>query len=260
MRIKMSLVFNNYSRYYDLLYKDKDYDIEADYISELIQRFIPRAKTILDLGCGTGVHDVLLAQKGYYIDAVDFSEEMLSEARKKAGILPEFVSSINFHFGDIRNIRLNKTFDVVLSLFHVMSYQTTNKDFMDAVTTAKNHLNKKGIFIFDCWYGPTVLTEKPTVRVKKIQDDNIEITRIAEPIHYPDRNLVDVCYTVFIKDKRNNLIQEIHETHTMRYLFIPELKLMLENAGFKIIISEEWVTKKKLGLDTWGALFVSQKQ
>ena len=254
----MSEVFGNYSRYYDLLYKDKDYDGEANYIRELMQNFAPQAQTIVNLGCGTGAHDVLLSRHGYSIDGVDFSEEMLSKAKEKITSLPELESSVRFHHGDIRSVRLGKTFDVVLSLFHVMSYQTSNNDFMAALSTAKHHLNPNGVFIFDCWYGPTVLTDRPTVRVKRLEDDTIKITRIAEPILYPDKNLVDVCYTVFITEKKTGAVQEIHETHTMRYLFTPELMLMLANIGFKILASEEWMTKKALGFDTWGALFVCQ--
>ncbi|MGA9407992.1 MAG: class I SAM-dependent methyltransferase [Bacteroidota bacterium] len=254
----MNEVFGDYSLYYDLLYKDKDYSGEVNYIKELIQCFAPKAHTIVNLGCGTGAHDVLLSRHGYLIDGVDLSKEMLSNANKKLASSPELVSSLRFHYGDIRSVRLDKTFDVALSLFHVMSYQSNNSDLIAALLTAKHHLNPSGIFIFDCWYGPAVLTDRPTVRVKRLEDDAIKITRIAEPILYPDKNLVDVRYTVFIRQKKGGAVQEIHETHTMRYLFSPEIELMLANTGFNILTREEWVTKKPLGFDTWGALFVCQ--
>jgi hypothetical protein len=73
-------VFGNYARYYDLLNKDKDYEKEADYVHGLIQRYAPGSKTILDLGCGTGRHDFLLAEKGYSVTGIDMSEQMLSIA------------------------------------------------------------------------------------------------------------------------------------------------------------------------------------
>ena len=75
--------FGNYSRYYNLLYKDKDYKGEAGFIHDLIQKYSPGAKSILDLGCGTGRHDLLLAEKGYAITGVDMSEEMLLIARSQ---------------------------------------------------------------------------------------------------------------------------------------------------------------------------------
>jgi hypothetical protein len=36
-------VFAAYSRYYDLLYRDKDYAAEARYVHELVQRHHPAA-------------------------------------------------------------------------------------------------------------------------------------------------------------------------------------------------------------------------
>lgn len=251
-------VFGNYSRYYDLLYKDKDYTGEANYVHGLIRQFDPRAKTILDLGCGTGAHDVLLSQQGYSVTGVDMSREMLEKANAKISASSEFASSLRFYQGDIRKIRLGTSFDVVISLFHVMSYQTKNIDFMAALSTAKDHLGPHGLFIFDCWYGPAVLSDRPIVRVKRLEDNAVSIVRIAEPVLYPGKNLVDVCYTVIITDKINGAVQELNETHTMRYLFSPEVEMMLSTAGFKILTSEEWMTKKTLGFDTWGALFVCQ--
>jgi len=251
-------VFGDYSRYYDLLYKDKDYAAEANYIHGLIHQVAPQAKKILNLGCGTGTHDVLLSLQGYSVTGVDMSEEMLAIAKAKISASMELSASLQFHQGDIRNVCLGTSFDVVISLFHVMSYQTGNMDFMAALSTAKDHLSPKGIFIFDCWYGPAVLTDRPVVRVKRLEDDKTSIVRIAEPLLYPEKNLVDVSYTVFIKDKIGGSVHELKETHTMRYLFSPEVEMMLSNAGFKILTSEEWMTKKTLGFDTWGALFVCQ--
>jgi SAM-dependent methyltransferase len=159
-------IFGNYSRYYNLLYKDKDYKGEAGFIHDLIRKYSPEAKTILDLGCGTGRHDLLLAKKGYAITGVDMSEEMLLIARSQQ-INSSTAQQLNFLHGDICTFRMDKKFNVAISLFHVMSYQTTNEDFYSALKTAKSHLVPSGIFVFDFWYGPAVLTDRPAVRVRK---------------------------------------------------------------------------------------------
>jgi ubiquinone/menaquinone biosynthesis C-methylase UbiE len=44
-----------------------------------------RGLAVLDLGCGTGRHALWLAAAGARVTAVDFSEGMLSEARRKPG-------------------------------------------------------------------------------------------------------------------------------------------------------------------------------
>ena len=50
----MNPVFDTYAHYYDLLYQDKDYVAEAEYVAAYIQSHSPQAERILELGCGTG--------------------------------------------------------------------------------------------------------------------------------------------------------------------------------------------------------------
>jgi len=119
-------VFNKYARYYDLLYRDKDYAEEANFIRCLIQKHAPNAKSILELGCGTGKHAELLSKMGYKILGIDMSCEMLEAANRRLGDLKENQAArLSFDCGDIRTYRTERCFDVVVSLFHVMSYQTT---------------------------------------------------------------------------------------------------------------------------------------
>lgn len=246
-------VFKKYSEYYDLLYKDKDYLGEADYIDSLLKEYAPEANSVLNLGCGTGRHDKILADRGYEIHGVDFSEEMLTEARKNE------TDKLKFYQGDITKFRLNKKFDAVLALFHVMSYQTNNDDILNVLKNTADHLESGGIFIFDCWYGPAVLTDRPAVRMKVVENDEVKVTRVAVPKIYPNENLVDVNYSLFVQDKKDDKIYTFEECHHMRYLFYPELSLLLQSQGFKIIRSEEWLTKKELDFNSWGACFVCMK-
>ena len=48
------------------------------------------------------------------------------------------------------------------------------------------------MFLFDLWYGPGVLTDPPVVRVKEVEDDQYRLVRIARPVMYDERNIVDV--------------------------------------------------------------------
>lgn len=245
-------VFGAYSNYYNLLYRDKDYAAEVEYLHGLIQTHCPTAHELLDLGCGTGRHDLLLARMGYSVTGVDRSEEMLSAARS----LP---ASLTFHHGDIRTIRLGRNFDAVISLFHVMSYQTTNEDLAAAFATAKAHLGPGGIFIFDCWYGPAVLTDRPVPRVKRLSDDATVITRFAEPIMNPNENTVDVNYQVMVRQAMTGSVDELHETHRMRYLFAPEVEYFAVQAGFEMVTSCEWLTGRQPGFTTWNVCFICRQ-
>lgn len=252
-------VFGAYARYYDLLYAGKDYSAEAAYVDGLIQRLRPSSTTLLELGCGTALHAALLAAKSYEIAGVDRSDFMLAsaEARRRA-LEPEIAARIQLLEGDIRSFRVERSFDVVVSLFHVMSYQTGNRDLRDAFATARAHLEPGGLFLFDCWYGPAVLTQRPERRTLRLENDELEVTRTAEPMLHPNENVVDVNYQIDVRDKVTGRDERLHETHRMRYLFLPEIEGLLEDCGFEMVRSEEWVTGNRPGLDTWSVCIIAR--
>jgi SAM-dependent methyltransferase len=249
--------FGSYSEYYDLLYVDKDYLGEVSFVEDLIEKYAPGAKTILDLGCGTGRHALYLAEK-YSMTGVDQSEDMLKKARAIRDAGEGRTSSLDFHHGDIRSFRLNKQFDTVISLFHVMSYQTTDDDLAAAFRTARIHLKPGGVFIFDCWYGPAVLTDRPVVRTKRLENDRIELVRTAEPVLYPNENTVAVKYRMEVREKGSTKVEEIIETHKMRYWFMPEIVSKLRNGGFEVFETGEWMTRKQPGFESWSVYFVAE--
>ncbi|HEV3486802.1 MAG TPA: class I SAM-dependent methyltransferase, partial [Vicinamibacterales bacterium] len=210
-------VFGAYARYYDLLYAEKDYAGEAAYVDRLMRDVRGSIASVLDLGCGTGLHAARLADKGYEVVGVDLSETMLQSAARRVG------DRVRLLHGDIGTIRVGRTFDAVVSLFHVINYQTGQRQLRNAFANARAHLERGGVFVFDCWYGPAVLTERPEPRTRHLQDDAIEVTRHAEPAMRPNDNSVDVHYRVRILDKATGIEEEVEETHHMRYLFMPEI-------------------------------------
>lgn len=246
--------FNFYSKYYDLLYRDKDYESESDYISSLIKKHHPDAKNIIDFGCGTGKHDFCLAKKGFEVLGTDLSKSMIDEAKRNAP--NNLQNKLSFEVGNFTNYDAGKKFDVAVSLFHVLSYQTNNQDLISCISNAKKHLNTNGIFIFDFWYGPAVLTDPPVVRVKRIADKEIEVLRIAEPEIHFQRNVVDVNYEVHVKKLDDSSIQIIKEKHPMRYFFLPELEYFLSQEGFKIVSVNEWLNFSPLLPKSWNGLII----
>lgn len=246
--------FNLYAQYYDLLYQDKDYDKETKYVQSLIQEYAPNAKTILSLGCGTGEYELRISKLGYNVTGVDISQQMIDIAKNKEN------QNCSFMRGDIRTTRLDKKFDVVISLFHVMSYQTTNKDLLSAFKTANIHLKKEGIFLFDFWYGPAVLADKPMVRVKRLKNKTLNLVRIAEPDINENENTVDIKYQVIIRQTKTNKIEEIIELHKMRYFFLPELELMLSQNEFKILGRLKWLEQNEnISKKSWYGIIISNK-
>ncbi|MDF2529162.1 MAG: Methyltransferase type 12 [Gammaproteobacteria bacterium] len=252
----MSIFGNLYAQCYDLLYQDKDYQAEANYIDGIIKENTTSAKSILELGCGTGKHASLLADKSYRVHGVDRSDEMLEIAKSRANN----IKALSFSQGDISQVALSEQFDVVMSLFHVLSYQLTNQALANTFKVAKQHLRSNGILMFDFWYGPAVLTQRPEVRVKRLENDKLSLIRISEPLLHPNSNQVDVKFQTIVKAKHSNHVEETSELHSLRYLFMPELEMLLAEQSFEIVYAKEWMTGKALSFDTWYGLVVARAE
>ncbi len=257
----MSEVFGDYSRYYSLLNRDKDYQGEVAYVQQLLERYatLP-GRDLLDLGCGTGGHDFFLAAQGFAVTGIDRSATMLAEANKQLAEWTGSDSPPQFQEGDLTTLRLPRKFPVILSLFHVLCYQTSDAALGAAINTAAAHLEEGGIFIFDFWYGPAVLAERPEVRVREVEDEILHIRRQANPVMHPERQTVDVNYTVEITRKGDGLQEILKETHEMRYLFLPELECFLAKAGMRLLAAGEWRTDAPPSAATWSVCVVARRE
>lgn len=245
--------FDLYAAYYDLLYRDKDYASEARYVDGLVKAAVPSAGRLLELGCGTGGHAVELARLGYSVHGVDLSPAMVERAGQRRSASAALASQMSFEQGDVRSVRLDRRFDAVISLFHVISYQTTNADLAAAFATARTHLERGGVFVFDCWYGPAVLSDRPRQVDKRVGDEHIDVVRRTRPEMHVNLDCVDVHFDIAIASRLSDDRREVRETHRMRYLFLPELQHLLEQAGFGQVQAERWMTGEPLDETTWYA-------
>ena len=237
--------------YYNLFYENKDYESEAKYIHDKLIKHQHKGNSILELGCGTGKHANNLSKFGYKILGIEQSESMLKKV----------IKSKNFECikGDIRKIKLEKKFDCVISLFHVLSYQISNESLKSVFITAFNNLKTEGIFLFDFWFAPAVIHQKPSVRTKTISTKNNKVCRIAEPEILLEKNQVNVKYTFYDFHQKANTFKISEELHQMRYFSIPELEYIAESTGFQMLEAEEFLTGSKPSLNTWGVLIIFKK-
>lgn len=253
----MTTSFGLYSQYYDLLYKDKDYEGETSYVKALLDRHATRPITqILELGSGTGIHAGMIAEAGYEVLGVELSETMLAAAMPRAA---QAKGKLDFSLGDARTFRTDRRFQAVISLFHVLSYQISDADLQAMIETVSHHLEEGGIFIFDFWYGPAVLWQRPSTRAKRLENDEISIVRVAESVVHDTESVVDVNYTIFATEKLGAKTEMVRETHRMRYLFLNEIDRLLANAGMSRVVAEEWMSGAAPGTDTWGVCVVARK-
>ncbi|WP_065372142.1 class I SAM-dependent methyltransferase [Ensifer adhaerens] len=135
----------------DKLYSDPSlvefYDIENGWTadSEYLKTMAAGRTSILDLGCGTGLLAVALAEDGSKrVVGVDPAAAMLDVARSRPG-----GDRVRWVEGDGRGIRLDETFDMVLLSGHAFQVFLTREDQLAALKTIAAHLAPDGRFIFD---------------------------------------------------------------------------------------------------------------
>lgn len=257
----MKGVFEAYARYYDLLYADKDYAGEAAYVLDLARdKLQARADgtplQILELGCGTGGHAAQFVAAGCKVHGIDSSPEMVARASERLrGNL-----AASFGTGDATTLALGRKFDLVVALFHVLSYQATDAAVAAFFRTAAVHLRPGGVAIFDFWHGPGVDADPPATRIRRLSDASLNVLRIAEPTRHPEINTVDVGYTLFFNVSGEDTWRRTEETHRMRYFFLPELTTLQLGAGLEPVCYHPWMESAgEPGPRNWYALLVARK-
>jgi len=251
--------FQNYSKYYDILYKDKNYPDEVRFIQKVLKRFSKKkVASIISLGCGSGNHEVLLAKKGYRILGIDRSETMLSAFQKKIDA-QRLGKRIELARVDVGKFKTPRRFDCAISMFNVVGYQTENKQFENMLKNVNRSLNVGGLLMFDCWHGSAVLKDRPTDRIKEMVIGDRHIVRLTSSKLDFEKNIIEISFKVM--DIVNSEIKDIvKEVHPIRFWSIPELGYFLEKAGFELVnVSNFLEVKSKIADDKWDIFVVARK-
>lgn len=139
-------MFTRSARFYDALYSWKDYVGETAKLVALIRERNPRARTLLDVACGTGKHLELL-RSHFEVEGLDLDDQLLSIARER---LP----AVSLHQGDMLDFDLGKTFDVVTCLFSSVAYARTADNLVRAITTMAKHVTPGGVLVVEPFFPP----------------------------------------------------------------------------------------------------------
>ena len=121
------LIYTDYADWYHLFTAPEEYDEEeAIYSGAIIAASSTPPRTLLDLGCGGG-NLAWHYKHRFQATLTDISAEILEQSKS---INPECEHLI----GDMRTLRLGRTFDAVLVHDAVM-YMTTEQDLRQAMET-----------------------------------------------------------------------------------------------------------------------------
>jgi SAM-dependent methyltransferase len=248
----------DYAQQYDRLYAAKNYQQECDLIEGAITRHgSARPATIIDIGCGTGGHALELAQRGYRLTGVDLSESMLKQAQSKAASLESERRPVWVH-GDARDFKAGGPFDMAIMMFAVVGYLTRNEDVLQGLANIRSHLKPGGLFVCDFWYGPSVLSDRPTDRARVLPTPRGEVIRTTNTVLDVVRHTADVTFQLWTLED-GKVASATREKHSLRYFFPQEFALLLGQSGFEMLnISAFPTLDGPLTDESWNALVVAR--
>jgi len=240
-----------YAEYYDLFNQGKDYSKECDFLEAVFKTSPMPIKKILDLGCGTGLHDVELLKRGYDVTGLDLSEEMVEIAKKRN-------PKINFGVADMSNFNLNEKFDAIICMFSSIGYLTKNKQIENFFRKVKDHLKEGGLLVIDCWSGLGVMHELPTSREKSFEIGGIKVIRKSFPTPEVQNHVSNVKFDIKVL-KNGLLIDEYEEKHQVRFFFPQELRKYMEDESFELInICPSYNLNETLTEKDWNMVLVGK--
>lgn len=249
--------FGEYASFYDFFYERKDYEAEAAYVARLIHDRAPAARALLDIGCGTGRHDIRFAAAGFHVHGIDRSPEMLRQARRRLeGAAPDVRLGLRFTHADATSFDLGSRFDAAVSLFHVVSYLAEDADLAAALGCIRRHLRPGAPFIFDFWYGPAVEASPPQAVERSAVEGKRRMRRMTTPTWQPDRGTVNIKFTLRIEEE-GKAPRSFEEDHLMRYYGADEIARRLAELGFDLARLTEWMSDAPCGPASFGACAVA---
>ena len=229
---------------YDEIVVEPCYERWATYLHELWKSDPTPVRTVLDVGCGTGLLAFELVALGRSVVGVDASGSMLARARQRLG--PDAVLLEQ----TLPELRVDGDFDAIVSSFDVLNYLGPEQ-LKATITTAAAHLRAGGWFIFDLH----------TDAMMDFTAANAIVSGEAEGQHFTIRSVVDpaarTCDT-WIDIRRLSDGDSFAEHHRQFFHTDAEVEAALSGAGLSLVTVTDDYTREAISDSTLRSTWVAR--
>jgi SAM-dependent methyltransferase len=217
-------MYSDLAPWFHLLTHPSDYWDEAAFVGRVVDDVgLEESRTLLELGSGGGNNASHLKAR-FECTLTDISPEMLALSRT---INPE----CEHLEGDMRTLRLGRTFDVVF-IHDAVSYLTTEDDLRAALETAALHARPGGLVILT----PDATTEifKPETDHGGHDGDDGRSLRYLEWTHPAVGTTYDVDYLIIARGPGDEL-RVVHDRHTLGLFPRATWERLIADAGLELV-------------------------
>lgn len=213
-------MFSESAELYDAIYAFKDYAAEAARVAAIVRAAHPSARTLLDVGCGTGEHARLLtAEQGFQADGLDLDAALLDVARRKC-------PTGQFYQADMADFRLNQQYDAVVCLFSAIAYLTTLERVTRGLRCLRDHLTPAGVVIVEPWLPPQAFMHGRTfVHTGEARGVHVERRSWTEIVGRVSRLHFEYRIT------QHGRTKQARETHALGLFTEDEMRQAFEDVG-----------------------------
>lgn len=210
--------------FYDKLISEDGYCRTFPIVRDMIRKYKPDAKVILELACGTGRYTEYFVTAGFAVKGIDISPDAIARARTR-------VKNARFVVQDMASIREPQIYDAAVCLFESFRYNRTYEECEKTLIGVFRSLKATGLFLCDFGYWPP--TKKATLHNEVYMGQGLTVLQ-DEVIRTEGDYDVRADRMTFKKQGKILKTEDIERAPLLR-ISESKMRKMLSNTGFKTL-------------------------
>lgn len=220
------------AEWYDLIRGNRNYESEVGFF-EYVFKEHGNVKSVLDIGCGTGMHAKYLSERGYSVTGIDRDTDMIRIAMKNAP-KAEFIKA------DMRFFSAKRKFDAILCVSCTINYNTKMEDVYRTLKNANSMLTEGGLIIIEIYFGSGYLKKHP-ILYRFNSEGKRYVFSVFRTSHLKGRVF---STDVFAFVNSGGKIKKKFYNEKIAEFSNSEIKNAMKKAGFRCYLYERYKTKR----------------
>jgi cyclopropane fatty-acyl-phospholipid synthase-like methyltransferase len=216
------------------------YDVEHASFDEDVDLYLHYAEMqtgpLLELACGTGRLLIPLAEQGYTLLGVDYSQPMLDIAQGR--VQQEGLEArITLAQQDMRSLNLGRQFSLAFIALGSFAHLTSRKAQQQALAAIRRHVTTGGTFILDISNADIRYMENLSGQLLHLGswplEDGTMLTHLISPASSHSDHLLELTH-FYDQHRQGGPINRTVATSYLALIERVEMELLLEQAGFAV--------------------------